>query len=246
MRAHLENTASHVIVALAAVISILAISPECSAQIEQRGGRHLVLFIYNYCGRDISPGELELRWIRDGAEEPVSFTSTEGIARNEYAWTYFPDPLVEGQLYRVVFRADCANDASKSVYRESRSFVFRFRQNWRSLNIDRDDLISRAGGSLVRLEFNKGPNAPEEIFAKPGDLIEIDYLFPGFQPTIVPKGGSHPHVVDVSPLGVRPIIVSGKTVGIASFFEAKSRGDDWVSIEIDSVPRNYHIYVRSK
>jgi hypothetical protein len=260
MRAPFENIASQIIAAITAVVAILAISPACSAQIEQSGGRHLVIFIYNYSGRAIAPGELELRSIRDGAEEAISVTSTEGIPRNDYTWTYFPDPLTEGQHYRVIFRADCGNSGSESIYRQSRSFVFRFQQNWRALNLDRDDVISHAHGGLVRVEVNKAANAPEKaanapekaanapdaIFAKPGDLIEIDCLFQGSQPTIVPKGGSHPQVVDVSPLGARPIIVSGKTVGVAAFFEAKSRGEDWISIEIDNVPHNYYIFVRSR
>jgi len=244
MRAHSENTASQLTLAVVAAVSIFLISPECSAQIEQRGGRHLVVFIYNHSGQTLAPGELELREIRDGGEDPVSTISTEGIPRGDYTWTYFPDPLVEGGRYRVVFRADCVGDASKIIYRESRSFVFRLSQNWRSLDIDRGDLRDR--GNLVRLEFGKGLNTPDIIFAKPGDLIEIDYMFQGQQPSVEPKAGAHSQSVDVSPVGPRPVVVNAKTIGIASFFEAKSRGDDWVSIEIDGVAQNYHIFVRSK
>ncbi len=65
--------------------------------------------------------------------------------------------------------------------------MFRLSQNWRSLDIDREDLRNR--GNLVRLEFGKGLNAPDIIFAKPGDLIEIDYMFQGPQPSVEPKGG---------------------------------------------------------
>ncbi len=244
MRGHVANTASRIMLAVIAAASIFLISPECSAQIEQRGGRHLVIFIYNHSGQIIAPGELELRELRDGGEEPVSTVSTEGIPRGDSTWTYFPDPLAEGGRYRVVFRADSVSDASKIIYRENRTFVFRSTQNWRSLEIDRDDVRDR--GNLVRLEFGKGQNAPETIFAKPGDLIEIDYKFEGQQPSVEPKGGARPQFVDVSPIGPRPVVVNAKTVGVACFFEAKSRGDDWVSIEIDGAARNYHIYVRSR
>jgi hypothetical protein len=244
MRAHVEKTASPIPLAVAAIISILLSSPECSAQIEPVGGRHLVLFIYNYCDHAIAPGEVELREIRDGREQPISTISTEAIARDEYTWTHFPDPLVQGNRYRIIFRADCVNEGSKIIYRESRAFVFRYSENWRSLNIDRDDLRDR--GNLVRLDFGKGLNSPDVVFAKPGDLIEIDYISQGVQASVEPKGGSHPDVVAASSVGPRPIVVNGKTVGIASFFEAKSRGDDWVSVEVDGTARNYHIFVRSK
>jgi len=244
MRGHLANTASQIMLAVMAAVPIFLIKPQCYAQIEQRGGRHLVVFIYNHSGQTIAPGELELREIREGGEEPVSTVSTEGIPRGDSTWTYFPDPLLEGGRYRVVFRADCVGEASKIIYRENRSFVFRSAQNWRSIDIDGDDVRDR--GNLVRLEFGKGLNAPDIIFAKPGDLIEIDYMFQGQQPSVEPKGGAHPQFVDVSSIGPRRVVVNAKTAGVASFFEAKSRGDDWVSVEIDGVAHNYHIYVRSK
>ena len=244
MRARLEKTASQISLAVTAAVSMLLICPPCSAQIEQRGGRHLVVFIDNHSGYPIAPGELELIEIRDGGEDPLSSISTEGIRRDESTWVYFPDPLVERNRYRVVFRADCANDGSKIIYRESKSFVFRAVENWRSLEIDRDDV--REKGNLVRVEFAKGQTAPDLIFAKPGDLIEIDYLFQGVQPRVEPKCGSHPQCVGVSSIGPRPIVASGKAVGVASFFDAKSRGDDWISIEVDGIPRNYHIFVRPK
>jgi hypothetical protein len=244
MRAHVENTASRISLAITVAVSIFLVGPKCSAQVEQTGGRHLVLFIYNYSDLAIAPGEIELREIRDGAEEPVSTISTVWIPRGDYTWTYFPDPLLQGQRYRVIFRAEFVNDATKIVYRESQSFIFRSSENWRSLRIDRDDVRDR--GNLVRLEFGKGLNAPDVIFAKPGDLIEIDYMFQRVQPSVEPKGGSRPQVVDVSRIGPRPVVVNGKTVGVASFFDAKSRGDDWVSIETGGSAHNYHIFVRSK
>lgn len=244
MRACAENTAPRITLAFAAAISIVFATRECSAQIEQSGGRHLVIFIYNRSDQAIAAGEIELRQIRDDAEEPISTVSTDGIARGDSTWTYFPDPLLAGQRYRVVFRADCVTDASKIIYRESKSFVFRYSENWRSLSIDDEDVRDR--GNLVRLEFGKGLNSSDVIFAKPGDLIEIDYMFQGTAASVEPKGGSHPEVVDVSRIGPRPVVLNGKAAGVASFFQARGRGDDWVSIEIDGVPRNFHVFVRSK
>jgi hypothetical protein len=246
MRAHINNSASPIALALTAALSSLALAPNCSAQIEPAGGRHLVLFVYNRCDHAIKAGEIELREVPGGGgvDEAIAAISTEAIPRGEYTWTYFPDPLQQGRRYRVIFRAECASDGSKIVYRESRAFEFRFAENWRSLNIDGDDLRDR--GNLVRVEFGKGLNTPDVVFAKPGDLIEIDYLFQGTQATVEPKGGSRSQIVDASPIGPRPIVVNGKSVGIASFFEAKSRGDDWVAIQVAGVSRNFHIFVRSK
>lgn len=244
MRACAATSAPRIISVLTTAVAIVFVARDCSAQIEQSGGRHLVIFVYNRCDHALGPGEIELRQVRDGVEEPVSTISTEGIARNDHTWTYFPDPLTEGQRYRVVFRADCVNDSAKTIYRESKSFVFRFSENWRSFSIDRDDVRDR--GNLVRIEFGKGVNSPDVIFAKPGDLIEIDYMSGGAQASVEPRSGARHEVVAVSSIGPRPLVVNGKTVGIASFFEAKSRGDDWISIEVDGVARNYHILVRSK
>ncbi len=244
MRACVENTATQITWAATAALWFFCIGPECSAQIEQSGGRHLVVFIYNHCDHAIAPGEIELREIRDGGENAISIISTAGIARGESTWIYFPDALMQGERYRVIFHADCVNAPSKIVYRASKSFVFRYSENWRSLSIDRDDVRDR--GDLVRIEFGKGPGAPDVIFAKPGDLIEIDYIFQGVQTSVEPKGGSHSEVVDLSPIGLRHIVVNAKTVGIATFFEAKSRGDDWISIEVNGVTRNFHVFVRAK
>jgi len=98
---------------------------------------------------------------------------------------------------------------------------------------------------LVRVEIQNAP-AEAKIFAKPGDLIELDYILPGAQPIIEPKGGAHPNYIDVSPVGPKPIVVNDKTVGTASFFEAKSRGEDWVTIEVDGVPHRFHVFVIAK
>jgi hypothetical protein len=244
MRAQLADGASHIRLAVAAAISILITSPECSAQIERSGGRHLVIFIDNDSDHAIAAGEIELLEVRDAREDPISTVSTDAIPRSDRTWTYFPDPLIEGQRYRVIFRAQSAHDPGKVVFRESRPFVFRSAENWRSLTIDGSDLRNK--GSLIRVEFGKGAAPPDVIHAKPGDLIEIDYLFEGAQPRVEPKGGSHSQVIDVTPAGPRQIVVGTKAVGVASYFEAKNRGDDWVSVEIDGVARKFHVLVGAK
>jgi hypothetical protein len=226
-----------------------------------------VVFIDNNSGRDIAPGELELWLIEGGEEEFVSATSTERIGRDEYTWTYFRDPLLEGRLYRVIFRADCEKDTLEYIFRKSKRFAFRYRENWRSLEIDREDVKRRPSGNLIRPDLKSIPSTgkvskaddnvhddalapgsqyPEThiIFAKPHDLIELDYYFEGAH-RVVPHGGSHPNVVGVSPIGPRPIFKAvDKPVGEACYFEAKSPGDDWVSIEFDGHRRRYHIWVQ--
>ncbi len=266
MRAHVANTASLVLVAATAAISILNSRAECLAQATS-GGPRLRCTIYNRSDYSFAPSDLELWLIRDGSEDFLTTTPVGAISTDRSREIYFQWEMQDGRRYRVVFHADCANDALKAVYFKSRSFVFRFDENWRRIDIDNEDVISRPRGNLIRPELKTvpagqkvstadddvhndflpaGARYPErhEIFVKPRDLIEFDYFFEGTH-KVVPKGGSHSDVLSVSAIGPRSIINrDAKPVGKACYFEAKSIGDDWVSVEIDGHPRRYHIWVQ--
>jgi hypothetical protein len=245
MRAHVENTASRIILAVTAAVSILIIGYECPAQ-DVTVGNQLWVTIENHTGDQIATGDLELLSIRNGGEELVSTISMRQIPVTEGTTVVFPDPLQGGRRYRVIFRADWAADRSKVVYFKSKGFVFpRVPTYSIQLDIEPAHVVHRLTGRLIRFELNDNANLPKDIFVKPRDLIELDYTSLNVgQLRIAARGGARPNVVDVSPIGPRHILVNGATVSVASFFEAKSPGDDWVSIDIDGVTRTFHIWVR--
>jgi hypothetical protein len=183
--------------------------------------------------------------------------------------TYYLDPAYSGRRYFITFAANCPDDSSKLIEFQSQPFVFDPSQPWVDLRIFPRDVVPRPApkGDLVRLKLTTvkaaastldsednlhdgvlapGTAYPEkyEIHARPGDLIELDYLFVGnARPTVKPKGGANPNVVAVSPIGPRILVGYEQRYGVACFFAARSRGHDWVSIEVDGHPRRYEIWV---
>ncbi|MGO9466895.1 MAG: hypothetical protein ACLQIB_33190 [Isosphaeraceae bacterium] len=240
MRAHVENTASQITLAVAAAVSILMIGSECPAQ-GVAVGDQLFVTIRNNCGDQIAAGELDLVLIPNGVESTISI---RGIPAAQGTLVWFPNPLQGGRRYRVVYRADWPDDPSKRVYFKSKIFVFQPVANWIRLDVGPAHVVAR-GGDLRKIELNNNQNVPDPIFANPGDLIEFDYTAVNVgRNAMAPRGGAHPDVVDISPIGPRSILANGIPNGAACFFVAKSRGDDWVSIDVNGVPRRFHIVVQ--
>jgi hypothetical protein len=273
MRAFLNKTRRNAHWVFASAVSILVFSSECPAQ-NERVAYYLRVSISNHTRHAIDPGEMKLFSVRGDVTQFVDSerTAEEVAAGGNSAETYYLDPAYNGRRYVMTFAANCADDSSKSIEFRSVPFEFDPSQPWVELRIFSRDVKPRPApkGDLVRVKLSTvkaGANSvdsednlhdgvlppgtvyPEkyEIHARPGDLIELDYLFVGsFHPTVTPKGGANPNVVNVSPIGPRTLLGYDQRYGVACFFEAKSRGHDWVSIEIDGHPRRYEIWVGEK
>jgi hypothetical protein len=246
MRAVVNFSTSHVVVAAISALFLLKADSCVSAQDAPRGD-HLHVRVTNRTDFFIGPGRIEIR--ADGTDKLDAVRDTGYIPIN-YRGRYQVDArnLQIGSRYRVIYRAECEDDASKTIYARSIAFVLEIEDvTWRfiDLEVNNANVRPRVNGRLVRMNAPLAPNASHDIHVKPGDLLEIDYVVPGLLPTVIPKGGSHPDVVDVSTIGPRQITENDRPIGTASYFEAKSRGDDWVSIEIDGVPLWFRIWVGS-
>ncbi len=243
MHPRLRSAATRIAFTLTLASSLPIAGLAYAAQIE-----HGTLYatVINFSGNDLAPGVIELWSVYgNGVEEPFDRIDIEDLADGwQDSGRFFRVPF--GRRYRLIYRANCEHDISKRAYFRSESFVWEPRRRWFSLTITDESIeIIRASGRLVRLDIqNAPPNS--EIYAKPGDLIELDYMLPGPQPLIAPKGGAHPECVEVSPIGPKPIIVNEKTVGTASYFYAKNRGEDRITVEVDSVPHRFKLFVIAK
>jgi hypothetical protein len=132
MRAFAKVKASLVFMtALAAVTAVTGYS-ECAAQGERSWPRQrFYVTIENYTGHEIAPGELEL-WIEqpDGSEKAADLSITDGILPRWRDPEVFDVTAIEpGAHFRLVFRADCADDAAKRIYFKSISFLYWPSQN---------------------------------------------------------------------------------------------------------------------
>jgi hypothetical protein len=245
MRAFAKFKASLVFMMAVAAVAGLTSYSKCAAQ-GSWPRRMFYVTVENYSGHDIGPGELEL-WVEqpDGSEKPADPSITEDIP-NLWAETYSFDVTLipPGAHFRLVYRADCADDPTKRVYFRSVSFLYWPSQNRKKIEIYPVYVLENPGnkGKLVRLEFRKNGGLPDKLDVNPGTLIEIDYIFDNDMPKIEPRAGSHPEVVGVSSIGPRFLFVDAKRTGIASYFQVKKIGEDRVSILVDGVPRHIHIW----
>jgi hypothetical protein len=245
MRAFAKVRASLVFMTAIGAVAELTSYSECAAQ-DYWPRRMFYVTVENYSGHEIGPGQLEL-WVEqpDGSEKPADPSMTEGIP-NLWSETYAFDVTViqPGAHFRLVYRADCADDSTKRVYFRSVSFLYWPSQNRKKIEIYPVSLLENPGnkGKLVRLEVRKNGGLPDKVDVNPDTLIEIDYIFDNDMPRIEPRPGSHPEVVAVSSIGPRFLVVNGKRTGIASYFQVKKSGEDRVSILVDGVPRHLHIW----
>jgi hypothetical protein len=245
MRAFAKVKASLVFMTAIAAVTELTSYSECAAQ-GSWPRRMFYVRVENYSGHVIGPGELEL-WVEqpDGSEKPADPSLTEDIP-NLWSETYPIDVTViqPGAHFRLVYRADCADDSTKRVYFRSVGFLYWPSQNYKKIEISPASVLERPEnkGKLIRLEARKNGGLPDKVDVNPGTLIEIDYIFDNDMPRIEPRPGSHPEVVSVSSIGPRFLFVDGKRTGIASYFQVKKIGEDRVSILVDGVPRHLHIW----
>jgi hypothetical protein len=244
MRAFAKVKTSLVFMAALAAVAVVTSYSECAAQGWPR--RMFYVTIENYSRHDFGPGEIEL-WVEqpDGSEKPADPSTTEGIP-NLWADTYAIDVtfIQPGVHFRLIYRAECADDSTKRVRFRSISFLYWPSQNRKTIEIYPGSVLDNPGikGKLVRLETRKNGNLPDKLDVHPGTLIEIDYIFDNDTPKVEPGAGSHPDVVAVSPIGPRFLVVEGKRTGIASYFQVKKIGEDRVSLIVDGVPRHIHIW----
>ncbi len=210
----------------------------------------------NLSGRNLGPGELELRRVAEGRDILLDTRSVFPLPRGVVRMIDIPAENFQfGAYYRLLFTADCSDEASGVVRIET--IVFQYTRIARRLTVWPKDVVPRhpsPSGGLVRIDFPVADTSTD-VLAYAGDLIEIDFLFkdipieavPADLPKVVLQSGAHGR--DLTPAGSRTIFTIDKAtkkrnrVGIACFFEAKRPCDDLIIVDVGGIERIFHVWV---
>lgn len=231
------------------VVLLLVMNTEVLAQDDVDRSSFWVL-LQNRSGYVLDRGELEWRIVRDdGVEIPIEHRPTRIVGKGSLTWVDCDAEVLEsGPRYRILYRANCIDDPTKRIMFSTVSFKFRsdafFEGHYIQFFVVRDNVSIRpVRRGVLRREVPLAASAETRIFAKPGDLIQLDYSGPVPFEKIDPKNGVRPHVVSVAAVPRCTAIVDEKPTRTEVFFDVKERGDDWIIVEVDGVQHKFHVVV---